>query len=292
VNTAAEMVDLYTATWILSLPTITMIFGGLCIWVTTLSQRTVAGLQHFASGILVAAVAWELVPILQPVSHTEKGAIIFGFLFAAFTLSFLGRYDFKNWRKCQGKPKHLEAVALDTAPSMEFDQYQQIRDNSALTLPTAHPPAKPRFPLGLVIAVTFDCTIDGMLIGITLTASESAGLITAIALCIEQCLLGVSLGNSMAKAKVPRCTCIIHALLVPFFVLIGGLMGCTVLSEMDGTSFHAVVSFGVGGLLYLVTEELMIEAHEDEDTDRWYISLLFFGGFVFVVALDEWLPHD
>jgi len=151
---------------------------------------------------------------------------------------------------------------------------------------------KPRYPLGLVIAVTFDCVIDGLLIGITLSASESAGLITAIALCIEQALLGVSLATSMAKHRVDKWAIMFHSCIVPWFVLIGGLMGCTVLSKMNGRAFHAVVSFGMGGLLYLVTEELMIEAHENHETDKWYISVLFFAGFVFVVALDEWLPHD
>jgi len=146
--------------------------------------------------------------------------------------------------------------------------------------------------LGLIIAVSFDCLIDGILIGITYTASTSAGLITGIALCIEQCLLGISTSTSLNKYRVDKTLIIVMSSTIPFFVLFGGLMGCTVLADMSGHAFHAVVSFGIAGLLYLVTEELMIEAHEFTGTDKWYISVLFFYGFIFVVILDTYLPHD
>jgi len=282
--------DLYTITWILLMPTLVMMAGGLIIWFTSFSHRTVAGMQHFASGILFAAVAWEIAPILEPETHEEKGAVILGFLFAALLLSFLGRYDFKNWRKCQGKRRE-EDISRTEAP-LESDHYDAIRD-ADLERQSKSIEIKNQsyFPLGLVIAVAFDCAIDGCLIGITYSASESAGLITSIALCIAQGLLGVSCATSLVKARVPKFIIILLSIIIPFFVLCGGLMGATVLTDMSGSTFHAVVSFGCGGLLYLVTEELMIEAHEFNDTDKWYISILFFCGFTFVVALDYYLPH-
>jgi hypothetical protein len=34
----------------------------------------------------------------------------------------------------------------------------------------------------------------------------------------------------------------------------------------------------------------MIEAHEDEETDTWYVSGMFFLGFLFVIVLNKVIP--
>ena len=48
------------------------------------------------------------------------------------------------------------------------------------------------------------------------------------------------------------------------------------------TGFFA---FGLIALLYLVTEELLIEAHEIPD--RPWVTALFFAGFLLLMVLEE-----
>ena len=45
------------------------------------------------------------------------------------------------------------------------------------------------------------------------------------------------------------------------------------------------MSFGLMALLYLVTEELLVEAHEKPDTP--FISAMFFVGFLGLLLLEE-----
>jgi zinc transporter, ZIP family len=45
------------------------------------------------------------------------------------------------------------------------------------------------------------------------------------------------------------------------------------------------LSFGLMALLYLVTEELLVEAHEKPDTPL--ISSMFFVGFLALLTLEE-----
>ena len=45
-----------------------------------------------------------------------------------------------------------------------------------------------------------------------------------------------------------------------------------------------VLAFGAAALLYLVTEELLVEAHETPDTN-WHV-IAFFAGFIILFALE------
>ena len=46
----------------------------------------------------------------------------------------------------------------------------------------------------------------------------------------------------------------------------------------------AVLAFGAAALLYLVTEELLVEAHETPGTNRHVLA--FFLGFIILFALE------
>jgi len=250
------------------------------------ARNKIAGMQHFASGILLAAIGWELSPSIKPESQIDKTAIVAGFLFGAVLLMFVGRYDFKHF-KCHEK--------AEEAPLLESDQEDGMPKNKSdhsIGIENTVIPVKRGVPAGLVFAVTLDGSIDGLLIGVAYVASGAAGLITAIALAIEMGLLGISTVTTLRKTTISTIMLIVLTFTLPLAILAAGMIGATVLSGLSGSWFIALISFGCAGLLYLVTEELMIEAHEDEETDRWYVSGLFFLGFIFVVVLSEYAPTD
>jgi len=145
-----------------------------------------------------------------------------------------------------------------------------------------------KLPIGLISAVWVNGAIDGLLIGIAFVSSGTAGLITAIALGIEQGLLGITTTKSLSRSFTTFSTFAISVLLVipiPIFGLIAGIYLNTLPPEL----FACINAFGLSGLLYLVTEELLIEAHEDPETDKWYVSYHTFLGFAIVVVLHEFL---
>ena len=55
--------------------------------------------------------------------------------------------------------------------------------------------------------------------------------------------------------------------------------------EISYESPGAKVRFGLIALLYLVTEELLAEAHEIPD--RPWVAAMFFVGFLLLLALEE-----
>jgi len=170
-------------------------------------------------------------------------------------------------------------VALDERP--HYHSVMKISDDIPYTKET---------PYGLIAAVLVDGSIDGLLIGISCLASEGAGLVTSIALALEMGLLGFSTVTALRKCALTRVSVLVIAFILPLSIFFSGLIGLHALSGLSGPYYCATVAFGAAGLLYLVTEELMIEAHEDEETDTWCVSGMFFLGFLFVILLNKVVP--
>jgi ZIP family zinc transporter len=64
---------------------------------------------------------------------------------------------------------------------------------------------------------------------------------------------------------------------------VAAMGGATLLSRLSGEWLELVLSFGLAALLFLVTEELLTEAHEEEETPL--LTLAFFGGFLLFLLL-------
>lgn len=141
-----------------------------------------------------------------------------------------------------------------------------------------------RGPLALIGAIAVDLLIDGMVLGLAFIAGAKAGLLLAIALTLEVLFLGVTvteeLGETIrSKAKIVTIT-VGLALLLP----IGTLVALPV-AQLSPTIIAGFLSFGLIALLYLVTEELLVEAHEKPDTPL--ISAMFFVGFLGLMLIEE-----
>jgi ZIP family zinc transporter len=65
-------------------------------------------------------------------------------------------------------------------------------------------------------------------------------------------------------------------------VLLGAAAG-HVVAGMSGGFLAGVLGFGVASLLYLVTEELLAEAHEVPDTP--VVTATFFAGFLLPIII-------
>lgn len=137
-----------------------------------------------------------------------------------------------------------------------------------------------RASFGLIAAVGADVFIDGTVIGIGLEAGGSSGLLLVIALTLELVFLGASVAGELPPrhAVVIAVTAGLAALL-PAGAALGRLLG-----SLRGFALDAVLAFAAAVLLFLVTEELLREAHERED--RLINTALLLGAFLAIVALD------
>lgn len=141
-------------------------------------------------------------------------------------------------------------------------------------------------PAGLLTAVGIDIFIDGLVLGLAFLAGAKAGLLLTIALTLEVLFLALTVTDALGEKMRSRLAIIAAsgalALLLPI-----GALAATPVAAMSAPIIAAFLSFGLMALLYLVTEELLVEAHEKPDSPL--ISAMFFVGFLGLLLIEEGL---
>ena len=136
----------------------------------------------------------------------------------------------------------------------------------------------------LPLAVGIDALLDGLVIGIGYAAGAHQGALVAVALTLEMLFLGLASAATL-KARGTRSASIFALLFIMATLLaVGALVGATVLSGLPGRDLTGVLAFGTATLLYLVTEELLVSAHEVEETPL--VTVSFFVGFLVVLIVE------
>lgn len=136
----------------------------------------------------------------------------------------------------------------------------------------------------LIAAVGIDVFIDGLLIGVGFAAGARVGVLLIVALSLELLFLGVSVASSLGQSGAGRRRSILTVTGLSGAVIVGALLGGTLLQGLTGLALEIVLSFGAAALLYLVTEELLTEAHEVKETPL--ITAAFFAGFVALYLIE------
>lgn len=139
-------------------------------------------------------------------------------------------------------------------------------------------------PLGLLTMVGVDILIDGLVLGIGFAAGVKAGFLLTIALTIEVLFLGLTVANELGENLRSRSKIIATTAALVLLLPIGALLA-TPVAALPSHVLTGLFSFGLVALLYLVTEELLIEAHETPD--RPWVTAMFFTGFLVLLALEE-----
>lgn len=137
---------------------------------------------------------------------------------------------------------------------------------------------------GLVALIGVDLFIDGLVLGLGFAASTKAGILLTIALTLEVLFLGLSLAAELSDAAMTRARTVglvaSVALLLP-----AGVVAASSIAQLSPSVLTGFFAFGLIALLYLVTEELLVEAHETPD--RPWVTALFFVGFLLLLVLEE-----
>lgn len=188
------------------------------------ATRTISAFQHFAAGVVFAAVAVELLPQLE--SLASPMSMIFGF--------------------CLGVAAMFAAKAL-------FEN------------------------AGILVPVIIDLFIDGILIAVGFAAGVKGGIVLLVGLSLETLSLGLSSAPALVQSGMPRSRVVLWMGVAGVVVLLGAAVGYAVVG-LSPSFLAAILGFGVSSLLYLVTEELLAEAHEEPDTPA--ITATFFAGFL------------
>lgn len=139
-------------------------------------------------------------------------------------------------------------------------------------------------PRGLLIAVGVDLLIDGLLVGIGFAAGSKTGVLLVVALTLEVVFLGVSTSVELIQAHVQAGRTIATIAGLAGLLVVSASLGAFLLSGLSDSLLEVVLGFGAAALLYLVTEELLVEAHEVSETP--VTTALFFAGFLALLVFE------
>lgn len=130
----------------------------------------------------------------------------------------------------------------------------------------------------LLVPVGIDIAIDGLLLGIGFAAGARQGLLLTFAFAAEFASLALAVTATLRKSGVARAKSLAIASAVVLVFPVTSVLGVTVLRGIGKDTMEIVLAFGLAALLYLVTEELLVEAHEEPETPVTTSS--FFAGFL------------
>lgn len=207
-------------------PVAAAIVGSIIAVLRPPGPKTTSAVQHFAAGVVMAALAGELLPDLR-----GEGSLpwaITGFVAGTAVMLTLGAVG-----------RRLEKKQESTGPGL---------------------------PVGLLVAVGIDLLLDGLLVGLGATLGVQQGLILTIALTIEILFIGLSVTINLTRSGLSRIRAVATTSGLGLLTGVGALGGAAALGGASNQTLALVLAFGAAALLYLVVEELLTEAHEHAET--------------------------
>lgn len=228
------------------IPAGTLIGGGALATLRAPGPKVRSAVQHFAAGLVFAAVAVELLPDMM---HERKPvAALIGFTLGVALMLLV---------------KHL-AERIEQEPA---EGAPQVENRT-----------------GLLVTLGIDVLIDGLLIGVSFAAGAKAGVILTVALAVEVMFLGLAAAVALSESGALRTKIIGVCVGLAGLLLVGAAIGAAFLHNVSGATLEGVLAFGCAALLYLVIEELMVEAHEEKETPAQ--TAMFFLGFIALIMTE------
>lgn len=199
-------------------------------------------LQHFAAGVVLAALTTELLP--QIMDRDVPVAAALGFAAGAALMIAV---------------RHVLGGEHGAGDDHAGEDGEDVRGS-------------------MVVAVAVDMVIDGLLIGLGFAAGARTGVLLTVALALEVMFLGLSSAGSRASRTLARTA------LYAGLLLAGTAAGAGLATRLNNPMMEVALAFGAAALIYLVTEELLVEAHEVSETP-WSTGA-FSAGFLVIMLAD------
>lgn len=211
--------------------------GALTAWRKP-GDRVQSTVQHFAAGVVFAAVAAELLPDML-----------------------------------HGKGNGILPIVLGATAGV------------ALMLAIRTLSKRAGEATGLVAVTSIDVFIDGLVVSLGFIAGAGQGLLLVVALSIELLFLGLTVALALGSTGASKARVVLATAGVAALLPLGAVAGTFLFRDLPQAWLTGFFAFGLVALLYLATEELLVEAHEKPDTAL--ATAVFFVGFFVLVILDE-----
>lgn len=208
---------------------------------------------HFAAGVVFAVVSTELLP--EILGRPSPTWVIVGFVPGVLLMLLV------HWL--------TEGGAGNEDEKAKKHQEKQEQQGGA--------------PMGLIMGDVVDQVISGLLLGIGITSGQHLGLLLSFAMTIEDVTFGLAIATLMRAAGIGRGpTLAVAAALGVEFIVVSILTVLLIPAHAQLIS-TLIISFGSAALLFVVTEQLLVEAHEQRRATL--LSGGFFIGFLLLLVV-------
>lgn len=234
------------------IPAVALVLAAFVALVWPAGPRLRSAIMHLAAGVVFAVVAIELLP---PIIHSaDTVVVVVGFALGAGLMLGIKGLVGEGDEEGEGESK----APVDNSES----------GSSAAFL----------------IAIGVDLFIDGVMLGLGFAAGERAGALLAIALTLEAISLGLATTTTLRKRGLASGRAAVTMLLLAATIALGAVAGTFVLRWSPAWTVPGILSFGAAALLFLVTEELLEEAHTVKESPA--LTAMFFAGFLFLMIVE------
>lgn len=138
-----------------------------------------------------------------------------------------------------------------------------------------------RSAVGLQMAGAADTFTDGIILGAAFTQGARQGLMIAIALTLEVAFLGLSVATVLDE-RTPKWRVVATSTGLGLGLVVGAIAGAQVFHGASRIVLGGVFAFGAVVFMYLVTEELLTQAHAAKELP-WLPAVFFVGFFIYLI---------
>lgn len=138
-------------------------------------------------------------------------------------------------------------------------------------------------PIGLAAAAGVDTLVDGALITAGFFSGDQLGTLLVAALALELFFLTLSVGSEFRKGKSQGWQGILITSGISALLLVGAFLASLILRDASEATIAVWLAFGSAALIYLIAEELLVEAIQAEES--LLSTAMLFAGFLVLLAL-------
>jgi zinc transporter, ZIP family len=143
--------------------------------------------------------------------------------------------------------------------------------------------SKHQLPVGLAAAAAVDTLMDGVIIRAGFSTGQQLGTLLASALGVELFFLTLSVGAEFRKGQFKRWQALAATSAIAILLLVGALGAGFFLEGVSKATLAVVLAFGAAALIYLIAEELLVEAIQAEES--LFSTAMLFAGFGVLLGL-------
>ena len=213
--------------------------------------------EHFAAGVVAAVMAAELLPTVLHGRYVV--AIAVGFILGTAAMLAIAHLS-------EGAEAADEEGLAPALPGRAGDALASGG------------------PIAMIMPVAVDVSIDGFLLGLGFVAGQKAGILLAVGFALEMLSLGLATSATCRRYGWTVARTLLSLAGIGACFVVGAGLAAGLLGGLTGPWLAGVVAFGLAALLYLVTEELLVEAHEVRETHP--ATAMFFLGFLVLAIVD------